>query len=74
MEYSTKKIFKMVLMILSIMIGILLPVLIIAWGMKWKWTSFAPGTADGWLGFLGWIYRGSNRSFIGGLNCLLYCS
>ena len=39
MEYSTKKIFKMVLMILSIMIGILLPVVIIAWGMKWKWTT-----------------------------------
>lgn len=40
-------------MILSIMIGILLPALIIAWGMKWNWTSFAPGTADGWLGFWG---------------------
>ncbi|MGG0536674.1 hypothetical protein [Priestia aryabhattai] len=29
------------------------PVLFVAWGMTWKWTSFAPGKADAWIGFWG---------------------
>ncbi|RHW43458.1 hypothetical protein D1B31_02010 [Neobacillus notoginsengisoli] len=34
-------------------ITLLLLPLLIAWGMKWEWTGFAPGTPDGWLGFWG---------------------
>lgn len=29
------------------------PVILVAWGMTWKWTSFAPGKTDAWLGFWG---------------------
>ncbi|WP_144645346.1 hypothetical protein [Priestia megaterium] len=30
-----------------------IPVLFVAWGMTWKWTSFAPGDTDAWIGFWG---------------------
>ncbi|MEE3895332.1 hypothetical protein [Priestia megaterium] len=30
-----------------------IPVLFVAWGMTWKWTSFAPGNTDAWIGFWG---------------------
>ncbi|MDR0128673.1 hypothetical protein [Priestia megaterium] len=29
------------------------PVLLVARGMTWKWTSFAPGNTDAWIGFWG---------------------
>ncbi|GAB1759296.1 hypothetical protein [Priestia megaterium] len=42
--------------LISIVVGIFIlsvPVLFVAWGMTWKWTSFAPGKTDGWIGFWG---------------------
>lgn len=40
------------LSILTAVFLLILP-LLVAWGMTWEWTSFAYGTADGWLGFWG---------------------
>lgn len=42
--------------LISIVVGIFIlsvPVLFVAWGMTWKWTSFAPGGTDAWIGFWG---------------------
>ncbi|MEM4993001.1 hypothetical protein WKH56_10670 [Priestia sp. SB1] len=36
-----------------VVIILLIPVLFVAWGMTWKWTSFAPGNTDAWIGFWG---------------------
>lgn len=37
-----------------VLISILsVPVFLVAQGMTWKWTSFAPGNTDAWIGFWG---------------------
>ncbi|MED4064423.1 hypothetical protein [Priestia megaterium] len=44
---------KWLIGIIALMFILSIPVLFVAWGMTWKWTSFAPGKTDAWLGFWG---------------------
>ncbi|WP_394548826.1 hypothetical protein [Priestia aryabhattai] len=44
---------KWLISIIAIIFMLSIPVLFITWGMTWKWTSFAPGNTDAWIGFWG---------------------
>ncbi|MFY2248476.1 hypothetical protein ACOSZH_01195 [Priestia megaterium] len=48
------RVIKWLIGIIIVLIFILsVPVLFVARGMTWKWTSFAPGNTDAWIGFWG---------------------
>ncbi|WP_454844395.1 hypothetical protein [Priestia megaterium] len=47
------KVIKWLIGIIVLILLLSVPVLFVAWAMTWKWTSFAPGKADAWIGFWG---------------------
>ena len=47
------RVIKWLIGIIVLIFILSVPVLLVAQGMTWKWTSFAPGNTDAWIGFWG---------------------
>ncbi|PFI93401.1 hypothetical protein [Priestia megaterium] len=47
------RVIKWLIGIIVLIFILSVPVFLVAQGMTWKWTSFAPGNTDAWIGFWG---------------------